>query len=437
MLSLKSQSLDRLLVFFLVLLVPTLLPACKTTSSRLNTEESFSTKLDPNSFIKQMYAKYNPGYEIQNDSDTPDDCASFFVPADEGVPYKGVAVFHHGYTACPQQYWEFAQSLKKKGYASLSILMPGQGRGPAPFAYAERLTGEKSILSPIEEKDLRLVNGRRYSEYYAEFIPKVQNGDWKRYLEFVEDINVFVKTLPGEKILGGLSVGGELATYAYIAAPGLYKRVLLMAPYYGMPGPDLVEKYSGTDMNSEALYKMQKKIVTLGSRELSEVAHMEVSWGPDCYQWTRGKNGIPGRRGICDFRFENLAAVNSVGDYVLTLLKDYPSLAQIPKVQYVAVDWDVGSNTVLARKAIAYQQKRFESQVSACFYPHSVPHSFFSRKDLVLIPETPWLDGFYRQAVDFLVDGKTFPAGSTESREYAMDAVTGKDLKVKQASCVM
>lgn len=407
--------------------------ACKTTNSGL---ASSSATQSANAFIESMYEKYNKGYEIQDDPDTEDDCASFYVPADPGVPYRGTAVFFHGYTACPQQYWEMGQVLKKQGYATLAVLMPGQGRAPAPFAYADRLPGQTGPLEPIKEGDLRMINGRKYSEYYAEFIPKVQNGGWKTYLEFVEDVNRFVQSLPGEKVLGGLSVGGELATYAYIQSPGLYKRAILMAPYFGMPGLDLLEKYGQLNLDEEALYKLQKKIVTQGSREIEAVAHLDVSWGLDCYVQTRGRDGKPGRRGICDFRFENLAAINSVGDYILTLLRARPELKEIPQLQFVVVDWDFGANTVLARKAIAYQRTRFgKDQVFACFYPIGTPHSFFSRKDLIRVPQTPWLDSFYSQAVEFLIHGKEFKHAQERSAEYEFDGLAEKDLESKHARC--
>ncbi|RYZ91230.1 MAG: hypothetical protein EOP04_01160 [Proteobacteria bacterium] len=430
-----SGTMPRLLFLFSQLCILGIFTACKTTSSELASQTS-DTKVQ--AFIHEMYSKYNSGYVIQDDADTPDDCASFYVPSSPNVAPKGVAVLFHGYTACPQQYWELSQRLKENGYATLAVLLPGQGRGPAPFAYAGRLTGQEEVSAPIQEKDLRMIDGRHYADYYAEFIPKVQNGEWKRYLEFVEDVNKFAKSLPGEKVVGGLSVGGELANYAYIHSPTLYKRALLIAPFYGMPGPDLIEKFSGVDLDSEALYKYQKKIVTLGSRLLPEVAKTEISWGKDCYLQTRGKDGNPGRRGICDFQWQHLAATNSVGDYVLSLLKDRKELTEVPKVQYVAVDWDIGSNTVLARKAIAYQQTRFgTNQVLACFYPHSVPHALISRKDLSLLPATPWLDGFESQTVDFLVSGKPFAYDVKPSQEFIYDSTTGADMNVKQFACAM
>lgn len=418
--------------FFLLVL---LLASCKTTSSQLSSNRSQDPVAD---FLDEMKQKYNAGYAIQEDPSGEDDCRAKYVPADQTVPYRGTVVFFHGFTACPQQSWELSQELKAKGFATLSVLLPGQGRAPAPVAYIDRVGGDRSFLSPIAEQDLRRVGGKSYPEYYAEFLPKVQNGDWKRYIEFVEDVNRFVKTLPGEKVVSGLSVGGELATFAYVSSPGLYSRALILAPYYGMPGPDLFEKFTSQQVDAENVYKIQKRIVTMGSRTFDQVAQLEISWGPDCYRWTRDRDGKTGRRGICDFRFENLAAINSVGDYTLTLLKDKKDLTKIPNVQYVAVDWDVGANTVLTRKAIAIQKQRFgDDKVSACFYPNSVPHSFFSRKDLVLHKETPWLDGFYRQAVRFIVEGEAFAHGANPSREFVMDPALFKDKATAHASCSM
>lgn len=412
----------------LLLLIGLALASCSTTKSVAAKAPTalVPAKPTPTSFMAKLAKKYNP-YPIQDDPDTSDDCASFYMKADTSIPYQGVAVFFHGFTGCPQQFYEMAQILSKRGYASFVPLLPGQGKGPAPFA----------------ETDNRMINGMPYKDYYASNLPKIQNDDWKRYLNFVADINKFIATLPGEKILGGLSVGGSLATYAYIESPELYKRVLLVSPFYGMPGAylGLQSQTSGPwqavkRLAGDTIYRIERKIIDFGSRASETVAEQEVSWGEDCYRQTRGYNGNPGRRGICDFRYENLAAINALGDFVIDHLKSNEELTNIPHVQYMAVEWDNGANTLATRKAIAFQKKRFGlNKVGACFYPNNIPHSFFSRKDIAKYDETPWVNSFLYEATAFLAFGRPVIESEEISEETIYDAYDDRDTKDRQKRC--
>jgi pimeloyl-ACP methyl ester carboxylesterase len=393
--------------------------ACKTTSQAVSVRPAVfpqTTRL-----FTEMYSKYNKGYAIQDEAKVPDDCGSFYVGADSGIPLKGTVVAFHGFTACPQQFWEFSQRLKKEGYATLALLLPGHGRAPPPTA----------------SNDDRMVQGRPYAEYYAEFLPKTQKDGWKTYLSFVEDVNTFAASLPGEKLLLGFSAGAALATYASIQDPLLYKRALLLAPYFGMPRPDLFQKIAASDNDSEALYRIQRRFATMDQGVFDAVAPLDVSWGPDCYSQTRGR-GKGGRRGICDFRFENLAAINAFGMHVLALLKDREGLTQIPDIQMLGVDWDEGSDTTMARQAMGYLRARFDAEkVQGCFYPRMFPHSFFSRKDLSNVPDTSWVPSFYSQSMDFLLKGSRFRVAEGSSLEFLYDGLKDRNLPDHYARCAV
>ncbi|MES2744990.1 MAG: alpha/beta fold hydrolase [Bdellovibrionota bacterium] len=399
--------------------------SCKTVepSSGVLSEKS-RTKTD--AFFAEMYKKYNP-YPIQDDPETPDDCQSLYKDADPSVPYKGVVVYFHGFTACPQQFYEFAQIMSKQGYAALAVLMPGQGRAPAPF----------------NNDGKKMINGRKYKDYYSEYLPIKKGEDWKRYLNFVSDVNTFAATLPGEKLVTGLSVGGQLAAYAYVERPGLYKRALLISSYLGMPG-----SYSGRNsttsngisnsikrVTGDTVYHITKAVSQQGSN-LDIIADREVSWGDKCYQQTRGFNGNPGRRGICDFHVENIAAINSLGEYIVSQIKASPALTQIPQIQYVGPEWDTGGDTLLVRKAIGYQKARFgDNKVSACFFPNVIPHSMFSRKDIAVMPETPWINSFMLETTKFLATGATYQVSQEPSEETLWDGATDRDSGVFQKRC--
>ena len=55
------------------------------------------------------------------------DCLPKQWPADSSVTYKGTVMLLHGFTACPQQYFETQAYLTAQGYNVLAPLLPGHG----------------------------------------------------------------------------------------------------------------------------------------------------------------------------------------------------------------------------------------------------------------------------------------------------------------------
>lgn len=400
-----------------------LLPACKTTEGSKTKDTELSRRDDSAQArvaLDRLRLKYN-NYPLQDDPSVPDDCGSFYMPPAEGVAFSGTAVLFHGFTACPQQYYEMATILAKKGVATFVPLLPGMGRSPAPDSTTGPKVGEQTV-----------------NEYYGQFLPRIQNDEWKRYLDFVADVSQFMKTIPGDKFIAGVSVGGNLATYSYLESPGLYKRVLLSSPYYGMPSsyplrktPDGKVASPAQQIAADSAYHITDELIKTLARDITAVGSFPIGWGEVCHRQQSN-----GRRGICHFRVENLAAVNALGGYVLEQLKN-PSRNAAPDttIHYVPVEFDTGADTTSIRRALAYQQKgEGAKRVSSCWYPTAYTHSYFSRRDLSELSETPWVASFLSQASNFLAYGDKF-ATSGASEERVFDAASQLDTSKFLSRC--
>ncbi len=414
----QRPGLSRLVLAWSLTLAVTV-TACKTSEGTKSQENSVLTDrtVQANSALKVLLKKYND-YELQDDPNVPNDCGPFYMPASPDVPYIGTAILYHGFTACPQQYYELAQILAKKGVASFVPLLPGQGRGPVPTIDSPKKIGEQSLAA-----------------YYGEFIPGMKGDDWKRYLNFVHDINGFVVTLPGEKFVSGVSVGGALATYSYLAAPGLYKRALISSPFLGAPGPDLIRRSEtgvASDLRqklSDVIYKITGTLVDQLSKDMAFVGALPVGWGDSCLRHQVAENGQLGRRGICHFKVENLAAVAALGAYIVDQSRKPSADGVTPtRVHYVPVEFDISADTFAVRKSISFlTQKWSDKLVSACWFPSNIPHSYFSRFDLADIPDPYWLNSYLVQTSNFIAYGDAFKVKGA-SIENRFDATANADI---------
>jgi hypothetical protein len=288
------------------------------------------------------------------------------------------------------------------------------------------------------------VNGISFSDYYGQYLPQVENDGWQTYGHFIDDVNSFMALIPGEHYVAGLSVGGNLATYAYVSQPNLYSTALIMDPYYGMPGSYLGQNKTSQNLftpveqfTGDGLYVIQKAILDQATQTLSLIAGLPVSWGSECVAEAVAPAGGIGRAGICDFRFDNLAAVDTFGSY---LFSNY--LAKLPattstKVQYIMREFDGSANTLLTRKAQALQQQIWGSaQVQICSYPNAIPHSFFARPDLSGIADPYWLNAFLKNSTNHMAFATAFPVDtSSQSQEVVYNPLTSSDTNVFLSRC--
>lgn len=311
--------------------------------------------------------------ETMNTSGLPvqEECQPRFYPAAPQVERRGMAMFFHGFTACPQQYFDIAELLAKRGYDVYLPLMPGQGRQP---------TGKKDYLKDLPVKT-------------AQEIPRKH---W-RLVEFVEKMNQIAKHTTGERIILGLSGGAGLATGAAIAGENehgneIWSRALLYAPYYEIPGP--------TRWLAEA-----SGLVKLG---------LINDWGETC-RVNRARE--QGRNGYCSVTGIATLAMVHYGDEVA---QETHKLT-IP-VQFVGVEHDPTADNRAMRRA--YQRFQDKSKVSFCFYPKGTPHSLIRpTKDILPRPEKIDFEAFgYQTADDYLkFRGKIYPLGPYEYEDKPED----------------
>lgn len=341
-----------------------------------------------NDYFVTNFAKHYP-YEVQ------ENCRPVFAKASRDVPYKGTAIFFHGYTACTQQFYEMRDNLNARGFHVLIPTLPGQGRAPA------------QVSGDTPESRAR----------YHEFIPRIEKDGDEVYRDFVNAMNDIVRKAPGERMIGGLSVGGALALGAVLQAPGLYQRALLLAPFFTVP-PDnfwrpVEPENDGLRARWGAFYA-NAKLKIEGDLRRAMITQktdwipkdkQELRWGNGCY-----KQNTNGRAGICDTTLFHIAAVVKYSDSIRALANKKAntrnSVAPQTQIQIATVEFDDGSDTRATKGVYKSVQDNFKFKMDMCFY-RGVPHSFLSRYDHPGMDMT-WLPHFYDRANKFFVDGEFF-----------------------------
>eukprot|EP00316_Scyphosphaera_apsteinii_P004577 CAMPEP_0119319354 /NCGR_PEP_ID=MMETSP1333-20130426/49159_1 /TAXON_ID=418940 /ORGANISM="Scyphosphaera apsteinii, Strain RCC1455" /LENGTH=493 /DNA_ID=CAMNT_0007325739 /DNA_START=352 /DNA_END=1830 /DNA_ORIENTATION=+ len=124
-----------------------------------------------------------------------------------------------------------------------------------------------------------------HAEYNSN-LPRALDG----HVDVVDRINGIVAMAPGKHLVAGLSLGGNYATYASTAlavdGSALYDRALIMAPFMGLPGIDLV----------------------LGPTNLLGFGEVSLYWGEDCQ-----KERQNGRGGYCSMALSHMKAARDFG----------------------------------------------------------------------------------------------------------------------------
>jgi pimeloyl-ACP methyl ester carboxylesterase len=277
------------------------------------------------------------------------------------VPYQGAIVLYHGFTPCPQQYFELAEIMNKEGFDVYLPLNPGHGR----------------MWNNANQDDIsQLPTFERSHDYDALGLR----------------MNKIMEELPGVKMIGGLSMGAAIAVVAAAQAKeGTYSRMLLLSPYF-----------SGADFKGRAMYGIFKN--TLGnpilSPALAPLRNQFVGWGKGCQ--VRERNG--GRAGICDFLVTHGMAIESIGERALNASRKL----KIP-TQMVRVAEDKAANSGDMHKAIKNIAAATHGQAWDAVYPVSakVNHSLLSRYDS---PDENkyWISPLLEKSRFFLTTGHGF-----------------------------
>lgn len=285
------------------------------------------------------------------------DCRPRLVDAAPDVAYRGTVVLLHGFSACPQQYFELSQLLAERGFRSLLVLLPGHGH-----------------LNPRVDKD----------------DPTPQPGPWNwkaNYEAFARQVNGIMQFADGDRVIAGLSGGGSASLFVNLQGRGLYDRNLVMAPFLAIAGGNFVNG------------------AVAGIGAIPVVNWLDATpFGTEkpCVEKRR-----QGKAGYCEYQVRHVAGMKSLAHWTRREIREAPLDAQL---QIIAVEHDTAVSNKRIAELLAIHENN--GKTSACAYEEGIPHSMFSRFDN---PGTDmyWLDAFLDSAVEFIVEGRPFAVAGT------------------------
>lgn len=339
------KNLSKLAGTGIITLAMVLASSCRSVSNEsalLQETPEIPSDLQPAEVFNQWNAhiqEETSGANIQKEG-----CWPTHVPA-QG-PSKGVVVLVHGFTACPQQFFNVAPMIARQGFDVFLPLMPGQGRVP------------KEGL----KEDYDLPKGEEQVE---------------RYKKFVERINKLAAAAQGTKVIGGLSGGGAIAAGAAVEGKNIWNRAVFMAPFFKFP--------------------MIPNAITTVAEELKP--DLTSSFGKDC---TEGRTDLEGRRGICEVTVLSMRTMLRYG----ILYRE--RLAEVPfQIQFVGAEKDpTVDNKTIFNAFKSHHEARQMSRI--CFYKKGVPHSMMSRKENKSTGHW-WMNSLEKDLTRYITLGIWFP----------------------------
>jgi len=285
-------------------------------------------------------------------------CEARRIEPPQGVRATRKILLVHGFTACPQQFLEWAEQLSEKGVVVYLFLLPGHGfKGPEEHRYLPRGDSGITELKKLEDS-----------------LIEVARGD----------------TLP--TTVGGLSVGGAVATNALLRSPTSFDGGIFFTPYFG-PGSFMVRLARATV-----------------NRVLNPVVGgKEIGWGPTCEDEVR-----KGRSGICTFKIDHLRTVNNYG---VSVIRNARPL--VNKIQFVGVESDPAANSDSIRKIAERMGYPSSANSHACFYKKGANHSLLSPFDSPA-EDKFWKKALLEDATEFVLNGRGFrESGKSTEDDFA------------------
>jgi pimeloyl-ACP methyl ester carboxylesterase len=338
-----------------------LLPAVAILASCVTTDweqpyESPPQDADPKVIFQVRWEAYLDSLAA---FDLQEGCRPRLVEPPKDIEYRGTVVLLHGYTGCPQQYFELAELLSLQGWRSVLPLLPG--------------------------------HGRQYEDPAKESIDDLPvAGNWESAYDLLADqMNGLMEFAVGDRVIGGLSVGGATSLYIHLRARDLYDRNIVFAPFFA-PG-------SNATAGSAATVIANTPGVRQGSVKPFSVKERCLQKRED------------GRAGFCNYQLKHVGALTAMGNKLQKILAEEPLDVQL---QFVGVENDNVVNNSINREFLAVQS--VTGKTTACFYPEGVPHAMISRHDSPGI-DMFWVDSLLIGAVEFITAGEPFAVESVES----------------------
>lgn len=277
----------------------------------------------------------------------------------KGVEAKGKILLVHGFTACPQQFFEWSEVLSKRGIVVYLFTLPGHG-----------------LKKHKDGKD----------NFFA--IPK--HNKYDEYEKLTEVMNRVAMSDELPSTVGGLSVGGAVAMQAAAMASTPYDKLILISPFFKMPN------------------FLQRHLAGPIAGNLPLLKNKQVGWGPGCHEELRR-----GRVGICDFTISQVYTAQVYGKHVISVAN---RLSSLTKAQVLGVEKDTGADNGAIKQIAHIMGFGKDAQVSSCFYPQGANHSLFSRFDG---PDENkfWLATLLEDASNFVENGAQVPAQKKSKHE--------------------
>jgi len=282
-------------------------------------------------------------------------CKPLHVMPPAGVPVRGKVILIHGFTACPQQFFEWSERLRAEGWISYFLLMPGHGRSPTA-------TGKEDF----------------------EFVPGHQKID--DYAQLASDAVELARGDSLPTVIVGLSVGGAVALDAVLEAPESFDRALIVSPFFAVSN-DLLRHFG---------------VPVLG--RVPFIQEKMIGWGAPCVEEMR-----LGRAGICNFRLHQLLTAQLYGKSVYAKARPVDT-----RIQILGVQNDGAASNAWIEATAQMLGLGTEDDVSACFYGAGANHSLFSRFDSPA-EDKFWMDSLLESATDFADHGARFASEPSES----------------------
>lgn len=143
---------------------------------------------------------------------------------------KGLIVAFQGFSPCPNSFDGMSEAWLEAGYDVMVPLLVGHGMSP----------GNCTDPDSDDSKNIsKCINSDRVDR-----LPLYRQG----YIDWVDTVNDIVTeevhTRKYEEVFAaGLSHGGPLASYAVISGKGLYDKILLFNPFFGISSPEVDNEF--------------------------------------------------------------------------------------------------------------------------------------------------------------------------------------------------
>ncbi|MDJ0927071.1 MAG: alpha/beta fold hydrolase [Gammaproteobacteria bacterium] len=270
-------------------------------------------------------------------------------PADG--PRRGAILALHGFSACPQQFFQLGPELAARGYDVLVPILPGHGLLP------DEAGNEDLSTVPTAETWAQAYGG------------------------LAVQMNDIMLLSPGQRVVVGYSLGGTLAINAAFRDRELYERMLLIAPLIAIRGGEFVE----------FLGDLAGRFPGVRDWKVKPASYQEI-----CDAWTAA-----GRAGFCDYRYEHVPALIQLTNQN----RDWGRKQRLSlPIQVIVADADsVISNGAI--EALVADQRQY-GPVELCMLRGGVPHEILTPYENVE-REMHWLDQFVSVAAAFATQGVT------------------------------